>query len=371
MTVEFLADQLGSLIRPPHLLQAAAEFAAGTRDRVSLTQLEDEAILESLEKQRATGIDVLVDGEFRRTGFMTGFPSNVEGFTVAPASAVEWRGGDGHDEASPNTQLVITSKLKVVRRIAQEEAAFLQQHAPGKYKITLPSPVNFAFLMWRRGLSDDAYATPSEFLADAAEILAVEVRQLVAEGTPYIQLDAPTYTHWLDDSLRPKYEAAGFDLDVFLTDAIAAENTILDAAGDDIVTAVHLCRGNSLGRWLAEGGYDALAERLFNDLRCERLMLEYDDSRSGGFEPLRFVPDDKIVVLGLITTKRGEMETRDELLRRIEDATRFVPLERLTLSPQCGFASSGKSNPITEDEQWRKLELVVSVAEDVWGSARV
>jgi 5-methyltetrahydropteroyltriglutamate--homocysteine methyltransferase len=371
MASDFRADQIGSLLRPAHLLQARAEVTAGTRSADALTALEDEAILAALERQRETGIGVYVDGEFRRDGFMTGFPANVSGFRHGVAVATPWRGGSGEEGASPNTQLLIADTVRSTGRIAQAEAAFLREHAPGPFKITLPSPVNFAFLMWRRGVSDTAYPTPSDFLADAAAILADEVRALVAEGVPYIHLDAPTYTHWADESLKQGYRDAGFDLDTFLDDAIAAENAILDAAGGGATTAVHLCRGNSVGRWLAEGGYDAMAEKLFGELRCDRLLLEYDDERSGGFEPLRFVPDDRVVVLGLISTKRAALESRDEVLRRIDAATRFVAVDRLALSPQCGFASSGRGNPISEDEQWRKLELVASVADEVWAGASV
>ena len=365
-TNAFRADQVGSLRRPDTLLEARAR----ANNPEELRRLEDRAILDALERQRATGIPIFVDGEFRRAGFMTGFPSNVSGFIHGAAVATPWRGGTGEEGASPNTQLLIGDKVRATGRIAADEARFLAEHAPGPFKITLPSPVNFAFLMWRKGVSDAAYPTPSDFLVDAAAILAGEVAQLAAEGVPYVQLDAPTYTHWADDTLKAGYREAGFDLDTFLADAIASENAILDAVPGDVLTGVHLCRGNSVGRWLAEGGYDAMAERLFAELRCDRLLLEYDDARSGTFAPLRFVPEDKVVVLGLVTTKRGRLESRDEVLRRIEEASRYVPLERLALSPQCGFASSGRSNPISEDEQWRKLELVVDVADEVWSAVR-
>ena len=365
-TNAFHADQVGSLRRPDSLLEARTRPI----DPEELRRLEDAAILDALERQRATGIPIFVDGEFRRTGFMTGFPANVTGFIHGAAVATLWRGGTGEEGASPNTQLLIGDKVRATGRIAADEARFLAEHAPGPFKITLPSPVNFAFLMWRKGVSDATYSTPSDFLVDAAAILADEVANLATEGVPYIHLDAPTYTHWADDGLKAGYRAAGFDLDMFLDDAIASENAILDAIPDDVLSGVHLCRGNSVGRWLAEGGYDAMAEKLFAELRCDRLLLEYDDARSGTFAPLRFVPEDKVVVLGLVTTKSGRLESRDEILRRIEEASEHVPVERLALSPQCGFASSGRSNPITEDEQWRKLELVVEVADEVWSGVR-
>jgi 5-methyltetrahydropteroyltriglutamate--homocysteine methyltransferase len=274
-------------------------------------------------------------------------------------------GGTGNEGPSPNTQLVIGHRLKSKTRIAKNEADFLKLHAPGPFKITLPSPVVFAAIFWRRGVSEAAYPTPGDFLTDAASILASEAQALANEGTPYIQLDAPAYTHWADESLTAKYQQAGFDMDRFLSEAIAAENTILDAAAP-ATTGVHLCRGNSMGRWLAEGGYDKIAEKLFNELSCDRLLLEYDSPRAGDFTPLRFVPKNKIVVLGLITTKHGKLETADDIVRRIDEAARYLSVEQLALSPQCGFASSGRGNPLTEDQQWRKLELVSAVAETVW-----
>jgi 5-methyltetrahydropteroyltriglutamate--homocysteine methyltransferase len=363
----YRADQLGSLLRPQELMDARAAARAGELDNDALRRLEDETIIKSLELQRKAELDVFGDGELRRTGFMTGFVDNVEGFALTPAMRAVWKGGGGSEAASPNHQITVVEPIRASGRIAKEEADFLRAHAPGPFKITLPSPVNFAFIAWRKELSGTAYPTPADFLVDAAAILAAEVSVLSREGVAYLQLDAPSYTHWADESLREQYAQAGFDLEPFLDDAIASENALLDAAGSGVVTGVHLCRGNSMGRWMAEGGYDAFAERLFNGLRCDRLLLEYDTPRAGGFEPLRFVPPDKIVVLGLLTTKSGALEARDEILRRIEEAARIVPIERLALSPQCGFASSGEGNPISDSEQWAKLELVGSVADEVWG----
>jgi 5-methyltetrahydropteroyltriglutamate--homocysteine methyltransferase len=359
------ADQIGSLLRPPALLEARQVRQAGSLSDAALTKLEDEAILAALRGQSATHQQVYVDGEFRRTGFMTGFPDSVEGFVQDSYTPIAWKGGTGNEGPSPNTQLVIGRRLKSKKRIAKNEADFLKQYAPGPFKITLPSPVNFAVIFWRRGVSEGAYPTPGDFLTDAASILAHEAQALANEGTPYIQLDAPVYTHWTDASLTAKYQQAGFDMDRFLSEAIASENAILDAAAP-ATTGVHLCRGNSMGRWLADGGYEKIAEKLFNELRCDRLLLEYDSPRAGDFAPLRFVPKNKIAVLGLITTKHGKLETADEIVRRVDEATRYLPVEQLALSPQCGFASSGRGNPLTEEEQWHKLELVSAVAQTVW-----
>jgi 5-methyltetrahydropteroyltriglutamate--homocysteine methyltransferase len=368
VTANYRADQVGSLLRPQELLELRQKVQEGTVSSDELRAREDEAIRDALAHQARTGIGVFVDGEFRRSGFMTGFMEAVRGFREGKPAPLPWHGGSGSEPESANARLVV-DKVVATSRIAEDEAAFLRANAPGPFKVTLPSPVNFALSGWRQDVSSDAYPTPSDFVADAADILADEVSKLVDEGLPYIQLDAPSYTHWADDSLKSGYEQMGFHLDTFLDDCISSENAVFAQVPDDVTTGIHLCRGNSAGRWLAEGSYDALAEKLFSELKCERLLLEYDSDRAGGFEPLRFVTEDKTVVLGLVTTKSGELEQRDDLLKRIEEATAFVPIERLAISPQCGFASSGFGNPLTMDEQWRKLELIASVASEVWGEA--
>ena len=241
------ADQVGSLLRRPALLQARAAQQAGRLSEAELSRLEDEAILTALKAQEAARQQIYVDGEFRRTGFMTGFPDSVEGFVPDAYVPIAWKGGTGTEGASPNTQLVIGQRLRPKKRIAKNEADFLKRHAPGPFKVTLPSPVNFAVIFWRQGVSDRAYRSPAEFLIDAAGILASEAQALAREGTPYIQLDAPLYTHWADASLKAKYGKLGFDMDRFLDDAIAAENMILDAARP-AVTGVHLCRGKIISR---------------------------------------------------------------------------------------------------------------------------
>jgi 5-methyltetrahydropteroyltriglutamate--homocysteine methyltransferase len=364
---ELRADQVGSLLRPEALLEARTAWQEGRLTNAALTKIEDEMISAALSAQIGARQQVYVDGEFRRSGFMTGFTESVKGFARQKNGDTIWKGGTGNEGASPNTHLGIVSRLELTKRIAKNESDFLKEHAPGPFKIALPSPVNFALQFWRKGLSDAAYRTPVEFLAEAANMLANEAQALVREGTPYIQIDAPTYTHWVDPSLKAKYGAAGFDMDNFFERAIAADNLITDATAPAI-TGVHLCRGNSIGRWLAEGAYDDIAERLFNKLKCDRFLLEYDSPRAGDFAPLRYVPKSKIVVLGLITTKTGELETRDDILRRIDEAAKYLPLEQLALSPQCGFASSGRGNPLTIEQQWSKLKLVSSIAEEVWAA---
>ena len=363
------AEHIGSLLRPKALLKAMRQRLEGAIDAADLHALQDKAVLEILARQSDIGIEIVGDGEFRRTGFLTGFMDAVEGFQPGGTYEFVWRGGAGAESATPNMRIV-GNRLRARGRIAEEESAFLCEHSPGPFKITLPGPLLFAIGSWEPEVTDRVYGARGELVADAASILADEARALGQEGVAYIQIDSPNYTLWADEERRTEMERVGIDLDSFLSESIAGDNTILDAVRDDLTTGVHLCRGNSIGRWLAEGSYEPLAERLFSELRCDRLLLEYDDERSGGFAPLRFVPANKVVVLGLVSTKNSELESRDWLLRRIEEASQYVPIERLALSPQCGFASSGAGNPITPEEQWAKLELVAGVAEEVWGSGR-
>jgi 5-methyltetrahydropteroyltriglutamate--homocysteine methyltransferase len=262
---------------------------------------------------------------------------------------------------------VAVERLRLKFRVAGRESAFMRAHSPGPFKITLPSPLHFVMGGWKAGMSEAAYPTPFDLLWDIARILADEATQLGNEGVSYIQIDAPTYTEFADPTWDAWFAQHGLEKGRLLQETIAADNSILDAAhASGATTALHLCRGNGMGAWLASGGYDPIAQQVFG-LHADRFLLEYDTERAGSFEPLRYVPQDRIVVLGLVSTKLAELESRDELLRRIDSASTFVPMERLALSPQCGFASDFRGNPITEDDQWRKLELVASVAHQAWG----
>jgi 5-methyltetrahydropteroyltriglutamate--homocysteine methyltransferase len=364
MTREIRADHVGSLVRPEKLL-AAAPMRSDPAAHADLRALEDEAILAVIDRQRSLGLSVVTDGEFRRSAFVTGFMDAVDGFVPGLPRTLAWHGGTGGEELSPNAR-VVAAPLVARRRIAETEVAFLQVHAGGRFKVALPSPLMLPVGAWEPGVTEQVYPRREDLVAGAAAILAGEAALLSAEGLPYLQVDAPHYTFWGDGTMLARMVADGIDPDCLLRTAIAGDNAIIDATRPETVTGVHLCRGNSMGRWLAEGGYDAVAETLFTGLHCDRLLLEYDDERSGGFAPLRFVPEDKTVVLGLVSTKTPRLESRDTLLARIEEASAVVPIERLALSPQCGFGSAGRG-PLTEDEQWRKLELVASVAAEVWG----
>ena len=326
---------------------------------------EGRAIRQALEKQRRLGLDVLTDGEMRRGSWLTDMADAVDGF-VSERVALEWKGPGGGVEGS--TANAVGAKLRKVRKMTGHEAPFLKKFAEGPFKVTLPAPSNFMLASYKAGITEKFYPTHADLLKDLAAIVGDDVAWLIAEGVQYIQFDAPYYSHYLDPRQRQQMKQAGLNPDQELESAIAGDNTALQGVPRGGVTlALHVCRGNSRSRWYTEGGYDAIAEKLFGMLDVDRFLLEYDSERSGGFEPLRLVPRGKDVVLGLVTTKEPRLESPDELRRRIDEAARHVPLENLALSPQCGFASVAAGNLLSMDEQWRKLELVVETARKVWG----
>jgi 5-methyltetrahydropteroyltriglutamate--homocysteine methyltransferase len=291
----------------------------------------------------------------------------VEGF-VPQSRTVEWRGRDGSNQPEASTSNVVGARLKPRRRLTGDETAFLKQHAPGPVKMTLPAPSNFWVVSWKEGVSNPAYASRSAMLEDVVRIVRAEVEALVSEGVDYIQLDAPFYGVFIDEQHRATLRHTGVDPDRALAEVVAADNAAVDGlAREGLTLALHICRGNSRSRWLYEGPYDAIAEALFGQLGVDTFLLEYDSSRDGGFEPLRFLPKGKTAVLGLVTSKAAGLESVDDLHRRIDAAARVVPLDQLALSPQCGFASVAAGNTLSETEQWRKLELVVETAHKVWG----
>jgi 5-methyltetrahydropteroyltriglutamate--homocysteine methyltransferase len=365
MTSPYRAEQVGSLLRPPELLQARTAHAQGQLKLEELRSIEDRAIMQALDKQRQLGLDILADGEMRRGSWLTDMADAVEGF-VPNRIMLEWKGPGGGTEGS--TALAAGAKLRKVRKLTGHELPFLKKASPGAFKITLPAPSNFMVASYKAGITDKFYPTQSEFLRDLVEIVRDDVGWLVSEGATYIQFDAPYYSHYLDPTQRERMRQAGRDPDVEFESGIEGDNACFKGIPrGDITLALHVCRGNSRSRWYTEGGYDAIAEKLFGRLDVDRFLLEYDTERSGGFEPLRLVPRGKTVVLGLITTKEPRLESQDELRRRIDEAARYVPLENLALSPQCGFASVAAGNLLSTDDQWRKLELVVETARNVWG----
>jgi 5-methyltetrahydropteroyltriglutamate--homocysteine methyltransferase len=377
MAPPYRADQVGSLLRPPELKDAHAAYVQGRLDGDRLRELEDAAIGDVLELQQQVGIDILSDGEFRRGSWAGDFSDAVDGYVPgAPAVTVFNTAAGNAPQQRPAGAggRVIGAPLRPRRRLTEHEVAFLNQRVPGRFKMTLPAASYVLARGYRPDVTDAVYGSRAAALDAVARIIQAEVKALVEEGVAYVQLDNPHYPDYVVEERNAQWRAVGVDPARALLEDVAADNLTL--SGFDrgrVVLAMHLCRGNG-GRgqdqpagWHTSGGYDAIAERLFGGLDVDRFLLEYDSERAGSFEPLRFMPKGKTVVLGLVTTKSGELESQDDLLRRIEEATRYVAPEDLALSPQCGFASTIQGNPLTVDEERRKLELVVDTARKVWG----
>jgi methionine synthase II (cobalamin-independent) len=375
----YRADHVGSFLRPPELLEARVAHAEGRFGEAELREHEDRAIMTILEIQRQVGVDVYSDGEYRRGMWITGLPAAVEGFGPGVMLNIRnWRGrplpyvpgqtGTRHAAAAgQNPAAVIIGKLTPKRRITGVESAFLGRHAQGPFKITIPSPAWY-LRGYIQGTSDRVYPTPADALRDLTAIVRQEVTALVNEGVPYVQIDSIRYVFdYTDEERRREWADLGVDPDRAVDENIAADNAVIEGVAQDGVTfGLHMCRGNNRSRWFAEGGYDRIAEKAFAELGYDRFLLEYDSERAGSFAPLRFVPRGKTVVLGLISTKVPRLESQDDLLRRIDEAARYVPVEHLALSPQCGFASVAAGNEISWEDQVRKLELLVDTARKVW-----
>jgi 5-methyltetrahydropteroyltriglutamate--homocysteine methyltransferase len=366
MAVKYRADHIGSLLRPRELLEFRSREPV---DREQLRALEDKHILGVLQRQKDLGFKIFTDGEFRRLNFMSDFNEAVEGIDDSDNLLRSWQAG----AAGSSTQVsrvpgIVVGKIKQTRRLTQHELAFMKRHSSGDIKITLPTANQFPAIYYKKSISDRAYPNYSAFLWDIVPIIKAEIQALVNEGVQYVQIDAPRYSYYIDPKWRDYIKnEMGLDPNSALDEAISADNACLESAKrDGVVLAIHLCRGNNRSQWYAQGGYDAIAEKLFGQLQVDAFLLEYESDRAGTFEPLRFVPRDKTVVLGLISSKLPELESPDQLKRRIDEASKYVPLENLALSPQCGFASTMEGNLLTEDEQWRKLKLVVETAESVW-----
>jgi len=357
------ADHIGSFLRPVELLQARE-----SAHPEELRKLEDRHILRVLARQKELGFECATDGEFRRRNFMSDFTDAVEGFDLADAVGRNWRSGQSASAVNISVTGIVTSKLRQVRPLTGHELPYLKSHSPLPIKMTLPSATQFPAISFKRGITERAYKDHSALLWDIVEIMKSDLRNLADDGVKYIQIDAPRYSYYMDPKWREWIKSElRVDPDAALDEAVRADNACLQAARHEGVTlGIHLCRGNNRSHWYAEGGYDAIAEKLFGTLEVDRFLLEYDDERSGTFAPLRFVPKGKTVVLGLVSSKVPRMEDPKELMKRIDEASRYVPLESLALSPQCGFASTAEGNLLTEDQQWAKLKLVVDTARRVW-----
>jgi 5-methyltetrahydropteroyltriglutamate--homocysteine methyltransferase len=368
--IQTRADVIGSLLRPRALIEARAGLASGALTAAEFKAIEDRAVDAAISLQEEAGLEVVTDGEMRRLSFQSQLPEAVEGFGEWDIQAFLW--GDWHGGADVGDQrterpskLGVTGKLRRVRHLSAEEFTYLRARTRRLPKITLPSPSLWANF-WSGEHSRAVYPTLDAFLADVVDILRDEVAELVRLGATYVQIDAPHYPLFLDPQMRAFYTGQGWTPETWLHQGIALDNAVMEGF-PSVTFGLHVCRGNQGSRWLTSGSYESVATPIFRGTKAHRLLLEYDDQRSGGFEPLRLVPEDRIVVLGLVTTKKPQLETVEDLSARIHEASRFVPLDRLALSPQCGFASSVIGNALGTEDQRRKLRLVVETARHVWG----
>ena len=345
-------------------MKARAAHDEGRLSGEALKEVEDRHIRDVVALQEEIGLEVVSDGEYRRYYYFDHFPASVSGFTRMDSELL-FR--NRQDPGMQYTTPVITGKIKRQKGIATDEFLFLKSVTRKMPKVTLPSPCSQHQFRWRDGVSEKAYPDIEEFFADIAAVYREELAELGRLGAGEVQFDDVTLPFLCDDKRRAEFAARGYDPDEWIGHYIKMVNDAVKGAPSSLTIGMHLCRGNNQGKWVSEGGYDYVAERLFNDLDIDFLCMEYDSPRAGSFAPLRFVPKDKVIVLGLISTKVPTMEKPEDLKKRIDEAAGHVDLDRLALSPQCGFASTAPGNPITPDVQKAKLELVVDVARSVWG----
>ncbi len=369
MTVTARVEHVGSLLRPPELLQARRAHSAGKLDESAFKQIEDSAVREVVALQEEVGCPVVTDGEQRRESFQSELTAATFGFQGVEIDA--WLWGTWYSDVVGDLTIERPAGLAVVepmrrhRNLAAEEFTYLRAVTSRVGKVTLPSPTLLSNL-WSAELSRDAYPTLDDFMEDVVAILSDEVRELRRLGCTYVQIDAPHYPLLVDPTWRAFYEARGWSLDRWLSYGIELDNAVISAASG-MTVGFHLCRGNQGSRWLVSGGYDAIARPVFGKVRADRLLLEYDDERSGDFDPLRLVPDDKVVALGLVTTKTPALEQVSDLLARVDDAASLIDRERLAVCTQCGFSTSVMGNALSIDDERSKLALLVEVARSAFG----
>jgi 5-methyltetrahydropteroyltriglutamate--homocysteine methyltransferase len=364
----FRADHVGSLLRPKELLAARRAREAGTLSASELRAVEDRWIQHAVKLQEDVGLRGITDGEYRRAIFHVDFLKHIEGVTVSASQyTVKFRSADKEIDFAPPVLGVGARLARPAGGIAVDDFTFLRRHVQQTPKLCIPSPSMLHFRGGRGSVDGKAYPDIGEFFSDLARVYREEIRDLADAGCRYLQLDDTNLAYLCDPEHRERAKKIGED-PAQLPSVYA--KLISDSLRDrpaDMIAGIHLCRGNFRSTWVAEGSYEAVAETLFNEIAVDTFFLEYDDERSGGFEPLRFVPKGKLVVLGLVTSKRPELESKDELKRRIDEAARYMPLENLALSPQCGFSSSEHGNDLSEEQEIAKLRLVVETANEVWG----
>lgn len=360
----FRAEHVGSLLRPDRLRRAFRQASAGEITTADFCAVQDDCIREAVRLQESVGLRAVNDGEFRRTSYWSHVVEGVDGLDVAPAR-FRFHDDCGHDTAFLSPR--VTGWLRRVRPLSGPEYDFVAAATRRTVKVTLPSPPTMHFWAEAGSARRAGYASKDAYFADLARVYREELADLAARGCTYVQLDEVPLAMLCDPHIREAVWGDGQDPDALIDRYIGLVNSALRDRRPEMTVAMHLCRGNFKALWLAEGGYEALAERLFGEVTVDTYFLEYDTARAGGFAPLARVPAPKQVVLGLVSSKTPALEPVDTLRRRIDEAARYVPLERLALSPQCGFASAVSGNPVTEADQRRKLARVVETADKVWG----
>lgn len=362
----FRADQVGSLLRPPGLLEKRHKWKLGELSKEALRDEENKAIGDTVRKVESIGMKSITDGEFRRDYFHLDFLQQLEGISVTGAIASNPHAKAAQDGFTP-PKLSVTGRIKHRRNIQVDDFLFLKTQVTQTPKVSIPSPTMVHFRGGRKSIDIRAYPDMDEFFIDLAKCYKEEIGALYKAGCRYLQLDDTNLAYLCDTKMREEARQRGDDPNLLPKTYAALINSVVNGRPSDLTVGIHLCRGNYRSTWFAEGGYEPVAEVLFNDLNVDAYFLEYDDERSGDFAPLRHVPKNKVVVLGLISSKVPQLENEKDLISRIDDAARYVPLENLCLSPQCGFSSTSHGNNITMDDQWRKLELTVNTAIKVWG----
>ncbi|TAE31830.1 MAG: 5-methyltetrahydropteroyltriglutamate--homocysteine S-methyltransferase [Cytophagales bacterium] len=367
-TPPFRADHVGSLLRTPTVLQNRNRWKNGEIPAAELRAVEDAAIAETVKKLEATGMRSITDGEFRRDYFHLDFLKELSGVTVTGGIEANPNARPAEDKFTPPV-LSVTGKLKHDHDIQVADFNFLKSVVTQTAKVSIPSPTMIHFRGGRKSIDIQSYPDMDQFFGDLALAYREEIDHLYKAGLRYLQLDDTNLAYLCDPKMRAAAAERGEDPNELPRTYAALINSVIDGRPDDLTVGIHLCRGNYRSTWFAEGGYEPVAEVLFNDINVDAYFLEYDDERSGDFAPLRFVPRHKQVVLGIVSSKLRELEDMDDLCKRVDEAAQYLPLENLCISPQCGFSSTHHGNDLTEDDQWRKVELVVNTARKVWGTA--
>jgi 5-methyltetrahydropteroyltriglutamate--homocysteine methyltransferase len=367
MNAPYRADQVGSLLRPAALSEARRQFKSGELDAAALKTIEDAAIVDAVRRQEAAGLQSITDGEFRRDWWHLDFLAQLDGVTLQENAGPKFKIA-GQGEQPPIAS--VTGKIACSKPIMADHFAFLKSATTRSAKMTIPSPSMLHLRGGRSAISREIYPDLAEFWSDVAAAYRAAIRHLADAGCRYLQLDDITFAYLCDPKIQATCRANGDDPDALPQIYADTINAALAGKPDDMRVTIHTCRGNFKSAWVAEGGYDAVVEAMFST-KVDGYFMEFDSARAGGFEPLKALQRNgdvnKKVVLGLVTTKLGELESKEALKRRIDEAAQFVPLERLCLSPQCGFSSTHHGNALSQDDQWRKIERVVEVAHDVWG----